>query len=206
MNDRRPQGRLLWLTLVGGLIVLALVAVPFVLPGGDGNAVDVGPSVVPGSVADEAAPAGDEADTATGYEGFSLDAGELVAIAWRLGLVIIIIALSVAGLRWWGKRTASPRSVTGFLRVVDTLPIGNGRSIHLVALGTRVITVGATAQQISYLETLTPEEAAEVLARVPAPGERASLSGFTDELLRALRRERTGYRSQQEAVIGGGDA
>ncbi|GAB4334261.1 MAG: hypothetical protein Kow0010_21200 [Dehalococcoidia bacterium] len=204
MNDRRPQGRLLWLTLVGGLIVLALVAVPFVLPGGDGERVEPGPSVVPEAAGVTANV--DEEAAATGYEGFSLDAGEIFSIAWRLGLVIVVIALSVAGLRWWGKRTAGPQSVTGFLRVVDTLPIGNGRSIHLVALGSRVITVGATAQQISFLESLTPEEAADVLARAPLPRHGATLGGFTDELLRALRRDRGEYRPRREAVIGGGDA
>ena len=204
MNDRRPQGRLLWLTLVGGLIVLALVAVPFVFPGGEGERAGPGPSVVPETAGVTAGVA--EETAATGYEGFSLDAAEVFSIAWRLGLVIVIIALSIAGLRWWGKRTAGPRSVTGFLRVVDTLPIGNGRSIHLVALGSRVITIGATAQQISFLESLTPEEAADVLARVPSPGQGTTLGGFADELLRAVRPERAEYGARREAVIGGGDA
>lgn len=202
MSERRPQSRLLWLSLAGGIIVLALIAIPLALPTGGGGSTGDGPSVVPdaatGDDARDAAPA-DSDD----YQGFTLDAGQIVSIAWRLALVVLIIALSVAGLRWWGRRAAGPRSVTGFLRVIDTLPIGNGRTIHLVALGSRVITVGATAQQISFLDGLTPEEAADVLARVPSQGEGATLSGFTGELVRALRRERAEGSARREAVIGG---
>lgn len=206
MSDQAPQNRLRWLALGGGLIVLALVAVPFLLPGGDGNHAGAGPSVVPETAAETAESGSADLSDDTAYEGFSLDAGEIVSIAWRLALVIAIIAVAVVGLRWWGKRTSGPRSGTGFLRVIDTLPIGAGRSIHLVALGSRVITIGATAQQISFLESLTPEEAAEVLARVPPPGQAASLSGFTNELLRALRRDPAEYPARREAIIGGGDA
>ncbi|MDZ7729043.1 MAG: flagellar biosynthetic protein FliO [Dehalococcoidia bacterium] len=58
-------------------------------------------------------------------------------------------------MRWWAGKSTGPRSSTGFLRVVDTLSVGNGRTIHLVALGERIIVVGATQQSLSYLNELS---------------------------------------------------
>jgi len=133
-----------------------------------------------------------------------LDLGvAVVFLHFLLALVIVIIAVSVAGLRWWGKKAAAPRSTTGFLRIVDTLAISNGRTIHLVALGDRVIAIGATPQQLSFLNELSEEEAAEVMAGLSqAAGQ--PISQFAAELFQSMRRgSRTNPGARAEAVIGG---
>jgi flagellar biogenesis protein FliO len=180
LNDPRSRRRILWLAGLAGALLLALVLVPMLMPSASpGN----GPTVRPGESV--AAPAQAPKSSSSG---FSLGAGQAVSLAWRLALAATIIGVSIAGLRWWGRKTSGPRSVTGFIRVVDTLSISNGRSLHLVAMGDRVIAIGATAQTLTLLNELTPDESETVLARAPAEGQ-ASLAGFATELFHAMRRE-----------------
>src|SRR5690606_15288527 len=96
-------------------------------------------------------------------QAFRLGAGDIFSLAWRLALVAVIVAASLFALRWYARKTSGPKSQTGFLRVVDTLPVGSGRTIHLVALGERVIVVGATPQSLGLLNELTPEESTRVM-------------------------------------------
>jgi flagellar biogenesis protein FliO len=196
LNDPRNRKRLLWAAAGGAALIAALLFIsafaPSAHPGASQPVVRPDDQVTEATAADE-----------SGGGGFSLDGGDAVSLAWRVGLVVVIIAVAIVGLRWWGRRTSGPRSTTGFIRVLDTLAISNGRSIHLVALGDRVIAVGATAQQISLLNELTDDEAAELLART-APGASArpgDVAGFTAELFQSLRR-RESTPATRESVIG----
>ncbi|MCK9520348.1 MAG: flagellar biosynthetic protein FliO, partial [Dehalococcoidia bacterium] len=107
----------------------------------------------------------------------------------------------IAGLRWWGKRASGPRSVTGFIRVVDTLAISNGRTIHLVALGDRVIAVGATAQQLTLLNELSEEEGARVLAALPQQPQQP-IASFAAELFQSMRGTSRPQGKVRDIVIG----
>ncbi len=181
MNDPAQRRRIILLCAVGGLLLLGLLLVSLFAP--SAHPGQTSPVLRP----DQATLANPPSATAdTGSTAFRLGGGDLLSLAWRLGLVVIIIAVSIAGLRWWGRKTSGPRSATGFLRVVDTLPISSGRSIHLVALGARVIAIGATDHQVTMLADLGEEESAAVLATNDAPGQ--SLSGFATELLNSMKR------------------
>lgn len=201
MNDPRARKRVLWLAAIGGVLLLSLLFITLLAPSPDSGAVPViRASADPLNTTATAVATPAAAETKSG--GFSLGGGDLVSLALRLGLVAVIIAGSIFGLRWWGKKTAGPKSTTGFLRVIDTLAVGNGRTIHLVALGDRVIAVGATAQQLSYLNELTGEESQRVLGLVPRAGEQ-SLGGFASELFQSMRRDaRVRPRVNVDAVIG----
>jgi len=193
--------RLAW---IGALCVALVAAVVFISAMAPKPPAEDGPSLRPAESA--AVPASETANAnaeASDRGGFSLGGSQAASLILRLGLVAIIIAGSIAGLRWWGKRTAGPRSTSGFLRVVDTLAISNGRSIHLVALGDRVIAVGATAQQLSLLNELTDDEAAQVRT-MTAPDPAQPLATFATELFQSMRgRQRPGARpSRNESVIG----
>ena len=180
MNDPRQRKKLMWALALGATLLVSLLFIAMLAPS---NApADPVIRVAGAGGAPGATPA-----AASGGSGFSLGGGQLVSLAWRLALVAVIIGVSILGLRWWGKKTAGPRSTTGFIKVVDTLAISNGRTIHLVALGDRVIAVGATAQQLSLLNELTEEEAARVLASVPQPSDQP-LAAFAAELFQSMRR------------------
>lgn len=183
MNDPRQRKRLIWILAIAGALLVSLLFISVLAP----SAPTANEPIirVGGEAAAAATPAATTAGTSGG--GFHLGGGDMFSLAWRLGLVAVIIAVSIVGLRWWGKKTSGPRSTTGFVKVVDTLAISNGRTIHLVALGDRVIAVGATTQQLTLLSELTGEEAAEVLARVPQPSDQP-LAAFAAELFQSMRR------------------
>jgi flagellar biogenesis protein FliO len=188
MKSDDGRKRILWLAAIGGVLILAIVFVSVAAPQPKtGTTSDF--RITPGTV-DETTGADQAAEPDTGGRpGFSLSAGGAVSLIWRLGLVALVIAGAVVGLRWWGRKAIAPRSTTGFLRIIDTLAISNGRTIHLVALGDRVIVIGATAQQMAYLNELTDEESDEVMAKLARSDETNNLSGFAAELFQSLRRE-----------------
>lgn len=200
MNDPKTRKRLTWIAAIAGVMLCALLFISTFAPSAAGSPV-LRPAET-SSLTGNPAAGQDESSVEESSNGFSLGGGELVSLAWRLGLVIIIIAVSIVGLRWWGRKAAGPRSTTGFLRVIDTLAISNGRTIHLVALGDRVIAVGATAQQLTLLNELSEDEALRVLADSSTASDQP-LSQFAAELFQSMRRgaqRTTGHRS--DAVIG----
>lgn len=77
---------------------------------------------------------------------------ELIDVAFKLAVVIGLIY----GLAWVLRRTSvarlgwAPRSERS-LELVETLALGQQRSIHLVRVGGRVLAVGATPSQVSVL-------------------------------------------------------
>jgi flagellar protein FliO/FliZ len=181
MTDPKQRKKVMWALVLGGALLLSLLFITTLAPSTPRTSDPVIHVGGDGATTLAAAPA------ASSGSGFSLGGGQVVSLAWRLGLVAVIIAVSIVGLRWWGKKTAGPRSTTGFIKVVDTLAISNGRTIHLVALGDRVIAVGATAQQLSLLNELTEDEAAKLLAAVPQPSDQP-LVAFAAELFQSMRR------------------
>jgi flagellar biogenesis protein FliO len=197
LNDADGRKRLLWLAAIGGVLVCAIIFISVAAPGtpeGAGNDLTINPEN--GEAAD--APAESEQEP----PGFSLSAGGALSLAWRLALVVVVIAGAVVGLRWWGRKAMAPRSTSGFLRIVDTLAISNGRTIHLVALGERVIVVGATSQQLAYLNELTPDESGDVLSRLARQEETGSLGGFAAELFQSLRKENLRGTPPTTPIIG----
>lgn len=115
-------------------------------------------------------------------EAFSPQADEVVSLAWRLALAGAVIGAALVGLRWWGRRLATPASQTGMLRILDTVAIGGGRTVHLLEAGERVLVIGATAQQISLLGEV------EQSALLPALSRRSeSPEAFAQSLIAALR-------------------
>ena len=181
MNESPNRRRILLLCAVGGVLLLGLLFISLRTPAP--GAPHSSPVLRPAGSAEV------PASLENGSGAFSLGAGDIVSLAWRRALVIVILGVSVAGLRWWGRKSSGPRSPTGFLRVVDTLPIGNGRTIHLVSLGDRVIAIGATAQSVAFLTNLSDDESARVLAPSGGPAEQ-SLASFATELFQSMRRGR----------------
>lgn len=150
------QRRLLWLAAAIGALLVALVAVT-TWGGEDGasEALTVTPAVATPEV-------GLSASHLTG-SGFALGFGDALSLVWRLGLVAAVLAGAVFALRWWGRRIAAPSSQSGLLRVLDTLSIGGGRTLHLLEAGGRVYLVGATTQHISLIGELEREHVAQLL-------------------------------------------
>ncbi len=194
----KPESRRRWI-FMGGFGVLILAGLLFITAMGGGNGQEAaGVSIRPGADVPSTTQVAPDAPAGSG---FSLSGGEAVSLAWRLILVAVIIGAAVFALRWWGKRAASPRSVSGFLRVVDTLAISNGRSIHLVALGDRVIAVGATANQLTLLSELLDEESAQVLD-MASEKQGPALGNFAVDLFRVMKANANRGNTRRDTVIG----
>lgn len=194
------QRRIIWLVGIAGALLLGIILVSALAPTGE-TGYEPGPDLRPADGGadtredDQRFPAGANQDQEgsageTETQAFSMSPGDLLSLAWRLGLVIVIIALSIVALRWWAQKSAGPRSSTGFLRVVDTLTVGNGRTIHLIALGERIIVVGATQQSLAYLNELSPDETDQVTTDADS-GREQPFGGFAAQLMDNLRSGRT---------------
>lgn len=203
MNDPKQRKKLLWALILGGALVFCLLFVSLFAPSAPSAASEPVLRVASDASVTPAATA--SAATSTSGSGFSLGGGQLVSLAWRLALVAIIIAVSIVGLRWWARKTSGPRSTTGFLKVIDTLAISNGRTIHLVALGDRVIAIGATPQQLTFLNELSDDEARCVIDSLPTQSDQP-LAAFAAELFQSVRRTTSAGRmppaDRHEAVVG----
>lgn len=206
MNTPEGRKRVIWLAAIGGVLLISLLFISLMAPSPHPGESSLVLDPAPATAAAQSSLTGNPTSTPVAGEsaGFSLGGGQAFSLAWRLLLVAIIIAVSIVGLRWWGRRAQGPRSTTGFLRVIDTLAISNGRTIHLVALGDRVIAVGATAQQLTYLNELSDDEASRVLAAAPKPSDQP-LASFAAELfaqMRGSRRDESQPWSGREITIG----
>ncbi len=56
---------------------------------------------------------------------------------------------------------------SGAVRVVETVPLGQGRAVHLLAVGDRRLLIGATPQGVTLLDEVTGQ--VEEIEAVPAP-------------------------------------
>lgn len=83
------------------------------------------------------------------------DLGALLDLSWKLLLVLGLAVLATRALRWMSSPSMAPSSV---LKLVARLPVGPQQSITLLAVGSKRIVVGVTAQQITLLAELTSDD------------------------------------------------
>lgn len=110
-------------------------------------------------------------------QGSGAEAWVAADVAVKLTAVVALIY----GSAWALRRTSVParlaRGGVRPLRVLDTISLGQRRSIHVVRAGNRTLVIGATATQLSLLSEL-PEGDGELWEQ---PGAPAALS-FQDVL------------------------
>jgi flagellar biosynthetic protein FliO len=87
-----------------------------------------------------------------------------------LGLVISLIILAYVAVRRYGPKYLRRQGAQGALKVIETLPIGEKRSISLIQVEDRRLLIGNTQQQITLLAQLPATiEAAIEPGREPLP-------------------------------------
>src|SRR5690606_12077301 len=100
--------------------------------------------------------------------GRALGLGDWVGLGARLALVVAVIWVAVAGMRWYVRRMhqGGRRGGLGALEVIETHALGPNRTLHLVRLGDRAVLVGATPERITQLMTVDdPEELQRLVER-----------------------------------------
>lgn len=106
-----------------------------------------------------------------------------------LGLVISLIVIGFWGARKYAPQLFSRRPGEQRMKVVETLPMGDKRSIALVQVDDSCFLVGNTASQISLLARL-PWEFSLGLERDVAGGEPAAAAGPHDSTRRLYQVEK----------------
>lgn len=124
---------------------------------------------------------------------------DALAIPWgRIALVLLLTAAATAALAWGARgRARGGRGSERLLALVDTLPLGPQRTLHVIEAGGRRMLIAATPAGVTALGDLTPaappapppEQVEEPAAIEPAAIEPAAPkepSPF-DRVLRAVR-------------------
>ncbi|MHB0878686.1 MAG: flagellar biosynthetic protein FliO [Anaerolineae bacterium] len=77
----------------------------------------------------------------------------LLGVVWKLGLVVLL----AYGALWAVKRFSVRRVISGGqqMQVVETVGLGQNRSLHLVRVGAQVLLIGATPQEVRTLADVT---------------------------------------------------
>jgi len=111
------------------------------------------------------------------------DTGDWLNLAVRLALVLLVIWVAIAGMRWWVRRVnGDGGSSSGrMLQVLESRSLGPNRSLQLVKLGNRAVLLGVTNERINAVLEVTDPVEIERLATPPEANEPAS---FRDALSR----------------------
>lgn len=153
-----------WMLILVGLVGLALL---FAQPSGS-RLSDFGPAasitpVAPTPPTGRTADSGlqlPEYDPATHNAVLSQAPDErswwLVAgdLALKLVVVVVLIYLVIAGLRWMqrNRRLAGSKGTT--IRILETTGVAPGRALHLVVVGSKTLLIGSTEHHLSLLAEL----------------------------------------------------
>jgi flagellar biogenesis protein FliO len=146
-----------WLTM--GIVAVVAIAAGMLLP-----QMLPGEMVVQGNQAKaEAKDKSKSAYVAPAVPEMPNPQGMLARLAWGTMLVLGLSVASMWAMRRWVKAHEPAGSGPNALRLVETLPLGNRCSVHLVHLGKRELLVGVDAGGVKTIVPL-PREFDEVLA------------------------------------------
>lgn len=80
-------------------------------------------------------------------------------------LIFMVIFIAVAGAAvWWAAKFYRGRRLTGSgrqVRVVETIPLGPRKTLHVIEAGSRKLLIGNTSDRITFLSDVTEALAAQ---------------------------------------------
>jgi flagellar biogenesis protein FliO len=100
--------------------------------------------------------------------------GMLARLAWGTVCVLALAVAAIWGLRRWTQTHDLRDSGGRALRLIETLPLGNRCSVHLVHFGKREVLIGVDGAGIKTIVPL-PKEFVEVLAEESASTDQQSV-------------------------------
>lgn len=105
---------------------------------------------------------GDAFAAAPADEGAGLD------LYVKFGIVLVLLVLTLQGLKRWSQGRRLPGGLGGSINVMETAYLAPNRALHLVQVGSQLVLLGATPTSITYLTALEAEAIAGT-ATAPAP-------------------------------------
>jgi flagellar biosynthetic protein FliO len=103
-----------------------------------------------------------------------------LSFIFKLALVLALAYGTVVVLKKFTNFKTTIGANQGRIRIIEHSALGANKSLHLVAVGSRRLLVASTANQISLVAELDPEEVVETDANIPTGGE--SAGGFKEQL------------------------
>ena len=122
------------------------------------------------------------------------DSGDWLNLVVRLALVLLVIWVAIAAMRWWMRRMngTSGDGSGRMLQVLESRSLGPNRSLQLVKLGNRAVLLGVTNERINaVLEVTDPAE----VERLATPAKTADPTSFRDAIARLGALTRRGSES-----------
>jgi flagellar biogenesis protein FliO len=126
-------------------------------------------------------------------------------LALKLVLVIGLIYLVLAGLRWLQRRESRSTSNSAAIRILESTGLAPGQTLHLVVVGEKTLLIGATDQRLSILAELADiatsfsDETSELDESLTGVG---PLAGPALDWEITMENLRTGVRRIREATGG----
>ena len=122
------------------------------------------------------------------------------SLALKLALVLGVVYLAMAGLRWLQKDRQNIGGGGTAIRVLETTGLAPGRSLHLVVVGEKTLLIGATDQQFTLLAEL-----AQVTPPLPDEEAVENQSSIFEEALQKQHQKQpqTIAASEWEATLDG---
>jgi len=93
----------------------------------------------------------------------------ILSLAFKLGIVVALIYLTVLGLRYFSNRTRNAVLGSSAINVLEKTPLAQNRELYLVDVADRVLLLGATTTSIAMLTEITDPGALEELRNRPQP-------------------------------------
>ncbi|MCE5324266.1 flagellar biosynthetic protein FliO [bacterium] len=103
-----------------------------------------------------------------------------LSFIFKLALVLALAYGTVVVLKKFTNFKTAVGANQGRIRVIENSALGANKSLYLVAVGTKRLLVASTANQISLVAELDPEEVADTEANLPGGDE--PKGGFKDQL------------------------
>lgn len=106
--------------------------------------------------------------------------GTLAAVGLKVGLAIALALGATAAARYLQQTRQTWRPRRSALRVIETAPLAQNRSLHLVNIGQRTLLLGSTPGQVALLADVTGEQEA---APPETPGPRATFASVLSRFI-----------------------
>jgi flagellar protein FliO/FliZ len=109
-------------------------------------------------------------------------------VVLRMVLVLALTAAAIYGIVFWLKRvTRPPEQTNPHLKVLASVPLAPGRSVHVVSVGSKTWLLGAGDGGVSLIAEITDQEA-EVAAMLQDDSQRRSAAPRFSDFKSLLRR------------------
>jgi len=103
-------------------------------------------------------------------------AAVVLRVVFSLAFVVGLVYLTGFALKLYCRHRVIRVSTGSAMRLLETLPLGGGRALHLIALQSHMFLIGTSTSTVAFLCHLNGEEAQDLIKKVSSRGGSANLA------------------------------